>query len=143
MAPKILIVDDNVFLAEILKRILVDEGFEVDTEMDGQKGYAAYLLNRPDVILTDIHMPGGDGLKLMRKIRWHDPEIPAIYMSGDWLRLKSAAEEEDKKSCVRFLQKHFLPGELMKLLSACLNCCGNGVPHKSLRPSPLSDAVTT
>jgi CheY-like chemotaxis protein len=143
MAPKILIVDDNVFLAKILKRILVDEGFEVDTEMDGQKGYAAYLLNRPDVILTDIHMPGGDGLQLVRKIRRHDPEIPAIYMSGDWLRLKSATEEEDGKPCVRFLPKPFLPGELMKLLSECLSCCGNGVPHKSRRPSPLSGALTT
>jgi CheY-like chemotaxis protein len=39
--------------------MLGEEGYEVDIARYAQEGYSAYLRNRPDVILTDIHMPGG------------------------------------------------------------------------------------
>jgi CheY-like chemotaxis protein len=141
MRSRILIVDDNVFLTEILRRMLVDEGFEVHTEMDGQKGYFSYILNQPHVILTDIHMPGGDGIQLMRKIQRHDPEVPAIYMGGDWARLESVAGAGADNPCVRFLRKPFSAGELMRLLYECLHCGGKGFPNKS-RPPLFPDTIT-
>ena len=126
---KVLVVDDNISLIVILQQILEGEGFEVNAAADGEEGYSAYLLSRPDVILTDIHMPGENGLELMKHIRMHDPEARAIYMSGDWKSFQSAIEEEQKKFCTRFLRKPFSGAELMSLLSECLNSCGKGVPQ--------------
>ena len=130
MTTKVLVVDDNISLTAIIQQILVDEGFEVNAAADGQEGYLAYLLNRPDVILTDIHMPGENGMELMKHIRMHDQKARAIYMSGDWESFQSAIEEEQKKFCTRFLRKPFSGAELMRLLSECLNSCGKGVPQR-------------
>lgn len=130
MRIKVLLVDDNISLTAILQQMLVDEGFEVNAAADGQEGYLAYLLNRPDVILTDIQMPGENGMELIKHIRMHDPEARAIYMSGDWENFQSAIEEEQKKFCTRFLRKPFSGAELMRLLSECLNSSGKGVPQR-------------
>jgi DNA-binding response OmpR family regulator len=107
MASKILIVDDNVLLTEILRRILTEEGFEIITALDGQKGYSAYLLDRPDLILTDIQMPGWNGLELMKQIRRQAPGARAIFMSGDWIRLQAVIEGEEGKFCCGLLRKPF------------------------------------
>jgi DNA-binding response OmpR family regulator len=117
MASKILIVEDNISLAEILRRILTEEGFEIITASDGQKGYSAYLLDRPDLILTDIQMPGWNGFELMRQIRRQVPGAPAIFMSGDWSRLPTAVEGEEGKFSCGLLRKPFSTDELMKPLS--------------------------
>jgi DNA-binding NtrC family response regulator len=130
MTTKVLVVDDNISLTAILQQMLEEEGFKVNAAADAQEGYLAYLLNRPDVILTDLHMPGENGMELMKHIRMHNPEVRVIYMSGDWENFQSAIEEEQKKFCTRFLRKPFSGAELMRLLSECLNSCGKGVPQK-------------
>ena len=116
MTPKVLIVDDNVYLNHLLQGLLADEGYEVDAARYAGEGYSAYLRKRPDVILTDIHMPGGSGLEMMTQIRRHDPEVRAIYMSGDWERLQSAMKEEKTKPFVKSLRKPFFQQELMRVL---------------------------
>lgn len=127
MATKVLVVDNNIDLAEIIQQMLMEEGFEVSAAADGRQGYSAYLVNHPDVILTDVHMPGENGLEMIRHIRRDNPGVRAIYMSGDWVSFQSAIEEEEKKFCVRFLRKPFSEGELLKLLSECLNYGGESV----------------
>ena len=136
MTAKVLIVDDNVYLNHLLQIMLGEEGYEVETARYAQEGYSAYLLKRPDMILTDIHMPGGSGLEMMKQIRRHDPAIRAIYMSGDWARLQSAMEEEKPKSFVKSLRKPFFQKELMKVLSECLSPGRTEVPQESLLPRP-------
>jgi DNA-binding NtrC family response regulator len=128
MTAKILIVDDNIYLSHLLQIMLGEEGYEVDTARHAQEGYSAYLLKRPDVILTDIHMPGGSGLEMMKQIRRNDPEIRAIYMSGDWERLQSAMEDEKKRLFVKSLRKPFFQKELMKVLSESLSPGGENIP---------------
>ncbi len=80
---KILIVDDNEDLAFTLQMMLEDEGYEVRSAKDGQDGYWAYLEFKPDLVITDIQMPGENGLELMEHIRTHNPMVRTIYMSGD------------------------------------------------------------
>lgn len=132
MLARILIVDDNVYLIQLLQGMLGDEGFEVETAAYAEDGYDAYLRNRPDVILTDIHMPGGSGLEMVARIRRHDPYVRAVYMSGDWARLQTAMEEEKRKSFVKSLRKPFFRDELMKVLSEALS------PGWGKRAMPLS-----
>lgn len=97
MATKILVVDDDISLTAILQERLLYEGFEVNTAADGHEGYLAYLRHLPDVILTDIQMPGESGLELMQRVWMHNPEVRAIYMSGEWTSFQPAIGLEKRK----------------------------------------------
>jgi DNA-binding NtrC family response regulator len=121
MATKILVVDDDISVTAILQEMLLDEGFEVDTAADGHEGYLAYLRHLPDVILTDIQMPRENGLELMEHVWMHNPEVRAIYMSGEWTCFQSAIRRKEEKFRVRFLRKPFYWTELMRLVSECLD----------------------
>jgi two-component system chemotaxis response regulator CheY len=66
---RILVVEDNVDSRDILAKLLRMSGFEVVSASDGASGYAAALKETPDLIITDINMPGMDGIELLRKVR--------------------------------------------------------------------------
>ncbi|OGP93162.1 MAG: hypothetical protein A2156_08390 [Deltaproteobacteria bacterium RBG_16_48_10] len=114
---KILIVDDNQELAWAIRIMLEDEGYEARSARDGQDGYWAFLEFKPDLVITDIHMPGENGLEFMEHIRTHNPMVRTIYMSGDLDSFWSPLEEEKKRYPVSLLEKPFSKGELMGLLS--------------------------
>jgi DNA-binding NtrC family response regulator len=104
---KVLVVDDNLFLASIIQEVLEGEGCEVMTAKDGIDGYSAYLLFEPDLVITDIQMPGKNGLEMMECIRTHNPMIQTIYMSGDISSFLTSLLEEEKKYPVSFFEKPF------------------------------------
>ena len=114
---KILVVDDNEYIAFTLRMMLEDEGFEVISAKDSQDGYSTLLAFKPDLVITDIQMPGENGLELMEHIRRHNPTVRTIYMSGDLESFLPPLEEEKKKYPVSLLEKPFSKGELMGLLS--------------------------
>lgn len=98
--------------------MLENEGYEVRLANDGTDGYSAYLLFNPDLVLTDIQMPGKNGLELIKEIRRHDPGVRTIYMSGDLREYWSSLKEEKEKYHVSVLEKPFSKQELMHLLNA-------------------------
>jgi DNA-binding NtrC family response regulator len=119
METKILIVDDNREFVSIIQEMLEVEGYDIRSASNGREGYLAYLLFKPDVVITDIQMPGKNGMELMKVIRFHDPKIRTIYMSADLSPYQSVLEDEKKKFEVNFLEKPFSKVELMELLSLC------------------------
>ena len=129
MATKILVVDDDVPLTAILHEMLLDEGFEVNTAADGHEGYLAYLKHLPDVILTDIQMPGQSGLELMEHVWMDNPEVRAIYMSGELTTCQSGSGQQRQKLRGKLLRKPFRWAELMRVLSECLTSSRKGVPQ--------------
>lgn len=114
---RILVVDDNEDLAFTLRMILEEEGFEVISAKDSQDGYSTFLEFKPDLVITDIQMPGENGLELMEHIRKHNPLVRTIYMSGDLDSFWSPLEEEKKRYPVSLLEKPFSKIQLMGLLS--------------------------
>ena len=66
---KILLVEDNVDSRDLLAKLLSMNGYEVTSVPDGERGYAAALEQPPDLIITDINMPGMDGIALLKKVR--------------------------------------------------------------------------
>jgi len=93
---KILVVEDEFGLQATLKEVFQLEGYEVRVAVDGDEGYEIYRRFNPDLILTDIVMPGMSGLELVSKIRESDRGIRVIYMSGFFgvKHLKMELDEE-------------------------------------------------
>ena len=80
----ILIVEDSIIQAEMLRRLLVGAGYEVLTAHDGAQGFSIALANRPDIVISDVTMPVMDGFELCRRIR-QDAEIsdlPVILLTA-------------------------------------------------------------
>lgn len=81
MQHKILIVEDEVELAEILAAYLEVEGFKVVTAADGTKGMALFYEESPALVLLDIMLPGRDGVSICKEIR-ESSEVPVIMLSA-------------------------------------------------------------
>lgn len=86
--PKILVVDDEKAIVEILQFNLEREGFEVVTAGDGEEGIERFRSERPDLVLLDIMMPKIDGLQACKTIR-NESNVPIIMITA-------RAEEVDK-----------------------------------------------
>lgn len=85
---KILVVDDEQAIVDILKFNLEREGFEVMTASDGEEGIATFRREKPDLILLDIMMPKVDGMQACKTIR-NESNVPIIMITA-------RAEEVDK-----------------------------------------------
>ena len=82
MAAKILLVDDEEGIRKVLKISLQDAGYEVTTADDGKK--AAHKIDHSffDIVLTDIRMPGMDGISLLKHIKKATPDTEVIMITG-------------------------------------------------------------
>ena len=81
-SSRILIVDDEANARTALAELLRDEGYVVETAADGFKALPKLEEFSPDLLLTDLNMPGMDGLELMRKARARDAEIASVVMTA-------------------------------------------------------------
>ena len=66
---RVLVVDDEVPILELVRGYLERDGFEVDTAADGQAGLAAVRAGNPDVVVLDVMLPGLDGIEVCRQLR--------------------------------------------------------------------------
>ena len=80
VTDKILIVDDEETLCEVLKLNLENEGYEVKVASDGSEGLAFFKMYEPDLVLLDIMLPGADGYEVLDYIK--PLEIPVIFLTA-------------------------------------------------------------
>ena len=80
----VLIAEDNDDVCTVLKRILTRAGFDVVTAPDGTTALEMAIADHPDVVLTDLDMPGLTGLQLAQALRGHrgEPDVPILILSG-------------------------------------------------------------
>jgi CheY-like chemotaxis protein len=79
----VLVIDDDAVTRTVVRAILESADHTVSEASDGHAGLAAYYLNPPDLVITDILMPGKDGIETIRELRVINPEIKIIALSGD------------------------------------------------------------
>src|SRR5262249_60936322 len=79
---RVLIVDDEANARTALAELLRDEGYAVETAADGFKALPKLEEFAPDVVVTDLKMPGLSGLELMDKLRERDPSCITIVMTA-------------------------------------------------------------
>ena len=98
MAYKLLVVDDESNIVEILRFNLEKEGFEVYTAENGRQGYELFKKEKPDLLLLDIMMPELDGFGLCKMIR-EESNVPIIMLTA-------RAEEVDKVLGLEFASEN-------------------------------------
>ncbi len=121
MAAKILVVEDDKFLRELITQKLVREGYEVREAVDGEDGVKKVEEEKPDIILLDLILPGIDGFEVLAKIKEKPDreDVPVVILSN--LGQRDDVERGLKLGAVDFLIKaHFTPGEIIEKVEKIL-----------------------
>ena len=116
---RILVVDDEVGIRELLSEILYDEGHTIELAENAAQARAARLRGRPDLVLLDIWMPDTDGITLLKE--WNATgllDMPVIMMSGH--ATIDTAVEATKIGAIDFLEKPITLQRLLKTISTGL-----------------------
>ena len=82
MSGTILIVDDERTLARAVRAFLQEAGYEAEVAGDAEQALAMLESLRPDVIFSDVRLPGMNGIELLRRIREFDPALPVVIMTA-------------------------------------------------------------
>lgn len=129
---RILVVDDEIGIRELLSEILYDEGHTVELAENAAQARAARLRMRPDLVLLDIWMPDTDGVTLLKE--WGSQgllDMPVIMMSGH--ATIDTAVEATRIGAIDFLEKPITLQRLLKTISAGL-ARGRSAIH--VKPAP-------
>src|SRR5437870_11986463 len=111
--PSILVVDDEMGILDVLRILLKGEGFDVTTAQGGKAGLEALKGNPPDIVLTDIKMPGVSGTEILAAVRDQDPETPVILMTAQ-ASLQSAIQAVNQ-GALYYLKKPFSNDDLVAI----------------------------
>jgi len=118
MPARILLIEDDLRLAEILRKLLNREGYEVDLSTRGDEGLARSRQQPYDVVLTDLKLPGLDGLSLISQMHAAKPRLPIIMMTAHGTT--ETAIEATKLGAYEYLLKPCEPEELLDLIAAAV-----------------------
>jgi PAS domain S-box-containing protein len=81
-SSSILVIDDEESIRTLLRITLANKGFEVFTAEDGEQGIEVFKRERPPMVITDIKMPGMDGIEVLKEIRQMNPDTRVIVITG-------------------------------------------------------------
>lgn len=121
MDKKVLIVEDDKFLRELMTQKISKEGYQVVEAVDGEDGVKKAKEEKPNLILLDLILPSMDGFEVLSAIK-EDPassEAPVIILSN--LGQKDDVEKGLKLGAIDYLIKaHFTPGEIIEKIKKAL-----------------------
>ena len=120
---RVLVVDDEPQIREVVQRYLSREGFQVATANDGEAALTAYHASKPDLVVLDLMLPKLDGLEVFKRLR-HLSSIPVIMLTAK-------GEETDRIVGLElgaddYLTKPFSPRELVARVKAVLRRANTG-----------------
>jgi len=112
VVTKVLLVEDDVYNLQALTIYLRLMGLEVEQAHDGFEALKQLDNSRFHVVVSDIRMPGLDGVELVKRIRHKLKGIPIVLISGD----PTATEAIPRPELLRVLTKPFMPSELLEII---------------------------
>ena len=117
--PHILLIDDEAIALTNLTHVLQREGYQVTACKNGEDGLAAIQQSKIDLVLTDLKMPGIDGMAVLKDVQVHHPDVPVIMITGH-ATLDSAVEAM-KAGAYHYLAKPFRLAEAREVVRAALD----------------------
>jgi DNA-binding response OmpR family regulator len=142
---KILMVEDDVAMREIVIHKLMSHGFDVKEAEDGKQGLEVLLKEKPDLVLLDLMLPEVDGFKVLETVRAHqDPKVaatPIIILSNLWSN-KDILRTKALKVQAYMVKAYFTTEEILNKINEILKdtsvvATGPNVPPGA---GPASDA---
>lgn len=122
----ILVADDESHILHVVSLKLRNAGYRVVTAHDGQEALDAAMQERPDLIITDYHMPQLSGLELCRRLKQEAsmPQIPVIMLTARGYHLEP--QDTEQSGILRMLSKPFSPRQLLVTVNEVLEASGRG-----------------
>ena len=131
---RLLIVDDEEPVVEVLSDYFTGQGYEVGTARNGAEALAAVRRNRPDLVLLDVRMPGIDGVEVLRRIRALDGALPVIMVTAN--EDVALARETLKIGAFDYVAKPFDFAYLDRTVAAGLAQAGGPTPAPAVVEEP-------
>jgi two-component system, cell cycle response regulator DivK len=121
MSKRILVVEDQEDLRNVLRTLLTGSGYEVVEAADGQAGVAKAQAERPDLILMDIQLPVLDGYDATRQIKANADlkATPIIAVSS--FAMKGDEEKARAAGCDHYVTKPYSPMQLLRIIRGVLD----------------------
>ncbi len=117
--PRLLIVDDDSSLREFLEIFLAKEGYKVDSAETGQEALEKVKNSSYSLVITDVRMPGMDGVELLRRLKGLDAGLPVILITA--FASLDAAVDAMKEGAWDYLTKPFKIEELREVIENALS----------------------
>lgn len=135
MSGRILVIEDEPGIVELVKMYLENENYEVLSASDGLAGIEAWRKEKPDLLILDLTLPGMGGLEICRTVR-AESDVPMIMLTA-------RAEEADRLVGLElgaddYVTKPFSPRELVARVKAVLRRAGGGERRQTLSVGRLS-----
>jgi DNA-binding response OmpR family regulator len=133
VGQRILVVDDDPTVSDVVRRYLERAGFAVTLSGDGPGALAAFDRDRPDLVVLDLMLPGIDGLEVCRRLRASAPDVPIVMLTA-------LGEEADRVLGLQlgaddYVTKPFSPRELVLRVQSVLR-------RSVARPTPAPETLT-
>jgi CheY-like chemotaxis protein len=117
----ILVIDDEAFMLELIRKVLESASYKVMTASTAAKGLEAYRAERPDLVITDLIMPDKDGLETIKELIAFDPGARIVAVSGGgrtgFTNVLHAAAAFGARDTLR---KPFTPIQLIEMVNKAL-----------------------
>jgi len=115
---RVLVVDDEAVIRDALKRILEGERFSVETCVSGHSAIESLHEREFDLIVTDLKMPGMNGIEVLKAVKTLQPEAPVIMITG--YASVDTAVEAMKNGAVDYIAKPFSPEQFLEKVERAL-----------------------
>lgn len=113
---QILVVEDDTAVLRVMRLFLEDAGFVVQQAADFAEASALLRDREFDLLITDLDLPGGNGLDLVRRARTYRPRLSSILVTG--YGCSEIRRQAAELSLLAYLEKPFDPDELLELVAA-------------------------
>ena len=137
MPHRVLVVDDEDAIRDLLREYLEGLGYEVAVAADGVEGISVYATAKPDLAIVDFLLPKKNGFAVADAIRKSDrPHTPILMMSGVFKNPKTAVEAKEKYQVIDFLSK---PLDLEALANAIRSSIAVVAPSNNIEPPTAAE----